>query len=221
VAQPIQFTYNIAAASTQLFVNAIASGVVKFTLNTTVMPAGTSQQRLILTVTGNEAANTFRIVGTNLAGFPISETVTGVNNSTVLTNQDFFTVTGFTAGSSTAGTTSLGTNNYGSTLWYIVNQNAAPTNMEVSGVVTSSSTAVTWGYQYTYDDPNATISPNPALNQNPATCAAFNHPTLNAVAGTTSLDGPINDPVFAIRMLISSGTGVVRGTIMQSGLGSP
>jgi len=112
----------------------------------------------------------------------------------------------------TAATVGAGLNGVGSSLWNIMNWHVTPTNIEVSGVVTTTSQAVNWGTQYTYDDPNSPpagqVYPQP-----------FNHPTLNNL--TTSLDGPINDPVTGVRFIINSGTGTIRGTIIQAGIGSP
>lgn len=212
MAQEIQVIYNILAATTTTIVNAAPSGLTSFTLATTVV--GPNQQRLFLTVTGNESSNSFVIKGTNQAGLPITDTVKGPNASTTGSNLDFVTVTSVTSTAATAGTTSLGLQSIGSTLWYIMNQNATPSNISCSGVVTSASTTVTWGVQYTYDDPN-NLPAGVAFPQ------AFNHPTLNSITGTTTADGFINDPVMAVRFLISAGTGVIRGTFIQAGAASP
>ena len=210
MAPPIVVTYNLAAAVTTSIVNAqntVAAGVA-FTLVTATVDA--HQRRLLLTMTGNEASNTFTIVGTNEAGFPITDAVTGVNNSTTVSNLDFLTVTKFTALAATGGTTSLGTYAVGDSLWNIMNWNAAPVNIEVSTVLQTG--AATWSVQYTYDDPNN-------LPSGVTFPTAFNHPTL--INCTASIDGPINDPVTAIRLQVVSGTGTVRMTIIQAGLGSP
>ena len=214
MAQPIQVVYNLAASLTTAIVNAQAAGATTMTLATTIVDPN-NQRRLLFTTTADDSPTRFVIVGTNQAGFPITETIAGVNNSTTQTNMDFKTVASIkTLTGSTVGTVSFGTNGVGSTLWYIMNQNATPVNIECSGIVSSVSTAVTWGVQYTYDDPNN-------LPSGVGTAAPFNHPTLNNLAGTTSLDGPINDPVFAIRFIVTAGTGTVRGTIIQAGAASP
>ncbi len=213
MAQPVQITYNLAAASSVLLFNsATATFTSSLVLNTAIVDA--NQRRVLITSDTNDVATIFTIVGTNQAGFPITETVVGPNASTTQTNQDFKTVTRVGVSATSAGKISLGTDNNGSTLWYITNQNAAPVNIEASGVVTSPSTTVTWGVQYTYDDPNN-------LPAGVGTAQPFNHPTLVALAGTTSLDGPINDPVMAVRGIVTLGTGTVRFTFIEAGLGSP
>ncbi len=214
MAQPIQVIYNIKATNATSLLNAAASGTTNFTPALATNVVGPNQQRLIITMTGNETSNTFVIAGTNQAGFPITETVAGLNNSTATTNVDFLTVTGFRSSANTAGTTSLGPVNVGSTMWFIMNTGPTPSNIEASGIVTSSSTAVTWGVQYTYDDPNN-------LPPSIGTAQPFNHPTLLSISGTTSADGPINDPVVAVRGVVTNGTGTVRFTFLQAGIGSP
>jgi hypothetical protein len=180
---------------------------------------GTTQQRVTITSGGNDTAIYFHIVGLNQAGFTVQEFLLGGNSgSTVQSNLDYRTVISIQpSGSSTqqtlgttASTVSAGINGVGSTLWFIQNWHATPTNIEVSGVIQSG--LVTWSAQYTYDDPNNLAAgvtfPQP-----------ITHPTLNNISST--LDGPINDPVTGVRFLISSGTGTLRGTIIQAGLGSP
>jgi hypothetical protein len=215
VSLPIVVTYNLAAAVSTNIVNvAPIQGPGILPLITTTGVSLDTQRRLLVTTTGNESSNTFTVKGTNLAGFPITEVITGPNASTTQSNLDFKTVLSITALATTAGTTSFGTDGTGSTPWYIMNWHATPTNIALSGVVTSSNTTVTWGAQYTYDDPNnlpaGVLFPNP-----------FPHPVLNGIAGTSSVDGTINDPVTAIRFIVTAGTGTIRGTIIQAGIGSP
>jgi hypothetical protein len=126
-----------------------------------------------------------------------------------------------TTSANTAGTTSVGTQLpasgttgivSGSTLWNIVSWHTTPANIELSNIVTTAASGVTYSIQYCYDDPNRLPSgvgfPQP-----------FNHPTI--VNATTSLDGSINDPITAWRLAIVSGTGTVRATGIQAGIGSP
>jgi hypothetical protein len=180
---------------------------------------GPYQQRVTITSGGNDTGIYFHIVGLNQAGFTVSEFLTGGNTgSTVQSNQDYRTVISIQPSASsvaqtlgtTASTVSAGTNGVGSSPWNIMNWHVTPTNIEVSGVIQTG--AVNWGAQYTYDDPNN-------LPAGVAVAQPFNHPTLNNQ--TTSVDGAINDPVTAVRFIINSGTGTLRGTIIQAGIGSP
>ena len=168
-----------------------------------------TQRRIIVTSGGNDTGITFTIFGAGDNGVPISETVTGASGAaSAQTNQDFKTITAVTHTGSVAGTVTVGTNGVGSTPWFGVNWYAQPFNIELSGIVLAGVT-VNWTWQYTYDDPNN-------LPAGQASPQAFNHPTLNNQ--TTSLDGSINDPVAAIRLVVNSGTGSVRGTWMEAGI---
>lgn len=200
--------YNLTAGVSTALVNAAGTTApnVPFTLVTTILSA---QRRVLFTPTGNESGNTFKIVGTNGAGFPITENLAGANATTFYSNYDFKTVTQITALSTTAGTLSVGTNGVGSTLWNIVDWALTPTNIELS-VVVATGTA-NFNAQYTYDDPNNL--PSGATYPQP-----FNHPT---VSGTSTVDGPINDPIIGTRLLVNSGVGTLRFTVIQAGLASP
>jgi hypothetical protein len=209
---PMVTTYNLAAAVSTNVVNAApiqGPGALPLVSTTVVLD---NQRRLLITTGGNESSNTFTVKGLNQANNTITETITGPNASTTQSNLDFKTVLSVTALATTAGTVSVGTDGAGSSLWNIVNWHVTPVNIEVSGVVTSPSTAVNYTIQYTYDDPNNLPSgvnfPQP-----------FSHPTI--VNQTASLDGPINDPVTGVRLLINSGTGTVRMTVIQAGIGGP
>ena len=209
---PNVVTYNLAASNVTAIVNAsntVAAGVA-FTLATSVVDV--NQRRLLITATGNESSNTFTIVGTNQAGFPITESILGPNSSTVQTNLDFLTVTKITASANTAGTTSVGTDSTGSSLWNIMNWDVTPTDISVGCIVTSVSTAVNYTVEYTYDDPNNLPS-------------GVYYPTPFALASLASQTGNVDsylvNPVTGIRLTVNSGTGTVRMVVTQSGISGP
>ncbi len=209
MALPIVFSQALAASSATVLVNAqgTTAALTAFTLATTVLDV---QRRVLLTFTGNESSNTFRVVGTNAAGNTIRETLTGTNATTVASNLDFKTVSSITPVSATVGTTSAGTNGVGSSLWQIVNWNADPSDIGFG--VELRSGAANYTVQYTYDDPNNLLAglayPTP-----------FNHSVV--AAQTTTLDGVFAFPVVAIRLLTNSGTGTLWFRMLQAGLGSP
>jgi hypothetical protein len=111
---------------------------------------------------------------------------------------------------STAATVSVGVNGVGSSIWNIVNWYTTPSNISYGCVLQSG--AATFSIQYTYDDPNNLPAGVPFPQP-------FNHPTI--VNATASIDGASNDPLTAWRLQILAGTGSVRATGIQSGLGSP
>jgi hypothetical protein len=209
MALPIIFSQVLGASSATAVVNAqgTTAALTAFTLATTILDV---QRRLLLTFTGNESSNTFRVVGTNAAGNTIRETLTGTNATTAQSNLDFKTITSITPVSATVGTTSAGTNGVGSSLWQIVNWNADPSDIGFG--VELRSGAANYTVQYTYDDPNNLLTglvyPTP-----------FNHSVV--AAQTTTLDGVFAFPVVAIRLLTNSGTGTLWFRMLQAGLGSP
>lgn len=219
---PIVVTMNLPAGVATSIANVQGSTSGFLALNGTLGTAsggdlGTYQQRVVITSGGNDSGIFFKIIGLNLANNTISEVLAGANTTFAQSNLDFGvvqsirpqTLTGGIA--TTAGTISAGTNGAGSSLWNIVNWYAMPSNIAFSGVVVGTTT-VNYTIQYTYDDPN-NLPTGIAFPQ------PFNHPTIANVSST--LDGPTNDPITAWRLLINSGTGTVRATGIQSGLGSP
>jgi hypothetical protein len=218
---PNVITYNVATGTITTIVNAAAATSAPLALATTVVPSFPLQQRVIASSVGNDSGIFFRIVGLNQAGFTISEFLAGTNATFAVSNLDYAKIISIQGSSSstvlvpsaTANNVSVGVSTSGgtaSTLWQIMNWHVSPVNIELSGVLVSG--AATWTAQYTYDDPN-NLPPGVGFAQ------PFNHPTL--INQSASLDGPINDPVTGIRFLISAGTGTMRFTIIQAGIGSP
>ena len=208
MAAPQVVTYGLSAFSSTSIVNAVGTiGAGNVTLATTTLD---HQRRVSFTVAGNESSNTFTIVGLNANNATITENITGPNTGTVNSVLDYKTLIKISTLGTTAGTISIGTNGVGASLWQIVNSNAAPVNVAY-GISIQSGTA-NYTIQYTYDDPNN-------LPTAVTSAQAFNHPTL--VSTTSTLDGASNDPFFAWRLLINSGTGTIRATAIEAGLASP
>jgi hypothetical protein len=209
MALPTVVTYNLAASNTAVLAAVQTPGTtVALTLATTVLDV---QRRVIISSGGNDSALNWVVRGTNGAGFPIVDTLTGANAGSTQSNLDFKTVSSIVATLGTAASTvSAGTNGVGSTLWNIVNTHVTPSNIEYGCVLQTG--VATFSIQYTYDDPN-----NPSSGVNSPT--AFNHPTI--VNATATIDGSSNDPLFAWRLLISAGTGTVRAIGIQAGIGGP
>jgi hypothetical protein len=215
-------TYNLTGGTATYIVNAAAATSAPLALATSLVPSYPLQQRVLVTSAGNDSSLFFNIVGLNQAGFTVSEFLQGSNGTFASSNLDYAKIISIRGSSSstilvpsaTANTVSVGsstTGGTGSTLWNIMNWHATPTNIEVSGVLVGANGA-TWTAQYTYDDPNN-------LPSGVAFPQPFNHPTL--LNQTGSLDGPINDPVTAVRLFIAGGTGTIRFTVIQAGIGSP
>lgn len=215
-------TFNVGTANATYIVNAAGATNAPLVLLHTTMPQFPLQSRVLVTSAGNDSSIFFKIVGLNQAGFTVSELLAGSNGTFAVSNLDYASIISIQGVSTTnplvpaatANTVSVGLSTTGgtaSTMWNIMNWHATPTNIEVAGVVVGTQ-GVTWTVQYTYDDPNnlpaGVLFPQP-----------FNHPTL--LNQTSSLDGSINDPITGVRLLIAAGTGTVRFTVIQAGIGSP
>jgi hypothetical protein len=223
-------TYIIAVGASSVVLSQPVGGVGITSGDTIVVtnPYATldTQRRVAVTSGGNDSSIVFTLYGTNQYGNPIVDQFNGANAGTAYSNLDFLTVTNVVHTGSIATTVEIGTLNtssapatsqvLGSTPWFGVNWHIRPFEVSMSGQVLSGN--ATWGWQYTYDDPNNISVANP---QGGVTYPqVFNHPTLNQQSGT--LDGQINDPVAAIRLVIfynSAGyTGTVRGTWLEAGI---
>jgi hypothetical protein len=90
----------------------------------TLTSASCTQRRVLISTGADETARTFTVYGTRAADskssgpVDIQEAVTGVNNSTVETLQDFATVTRVAVDGATAGAIKVGTSGRASTPWY-------------------------------------------------------------------------------------------------------
>ena len=168
-----------------------------------------TQRRLLFTPGGSDAGVSYVVAGADDSGTLIGESVAGVASGTVATLLDYAQVFSIKGTGSVANGITVGTNGVGASPWFELHWPAEPFNVEVGGTVVAGKT-VNWGWQYTYDNPwkmpaGQTI-PQP-----------FNHPTVNGQA-SGSLDGPINNGVAAVRLIVNSGTDAVRGWITQSGV---
>lgn len=208
MALPVVVTYQLGTGTATSVINVAGptSAGVAFTLGSTSF---NNQRRVTFTTAADESANTFVIVGTNQAGFTITENLAGPNASTTQSNLDFKTLVSIKPLVTTQGTVSAGLGP-GSSLWNIVNWHVTPVNIEMGTVLQSG--LATWSIQYTYDDPNN-------LPSGVAFPQPYNHPTI--VNATTSIDGSINDPITAWRILINLGGGTVRAIGIQAGIGGP
>jgi hypothetical protein len=87
-----------------------------------------------------------------------------------------------------------------------MNLNTSPFNIGFAAVVTGTAN---YTVQHTFDD---VFSPT----FNPSTATWFDHPTVAALGA--SADGNYAFPVTAIRLLVNSGGGTVRLTLLQAGI---
>lgn len=199
-----------ASAGTALTLNgtAVTGGVA--TIDTLATSNNTAiGRRVLITSTSGAETAVITITGTNASGAVISETITFSGSSTTIqSNLDYVTVTKIVPSGTIVGSLSAGTNGVGSSPWYTVSwMTDSPLNLGMAVELVSGS--VNFTVQYTYDDPNnlmaGVLFPLPYSS------------TINAASAT--VDGVITSPITAVRVLINSGTGVIRTRFVQAGIG--
>lgn len=166
-------------------------------------------RRVIVTSGGDDSSITFTVTGTNAAGMTISDSFAGAAVGVAQSNLDFVTVTSVTHTGSVAGTVKVGTNGVGSSTWLTMNW-MGQSPMNVGALVELVSGSVNFSLQQSYDDPNNL--PSGLLYPTPVTPTAWS-------GKSATLDGAFTTPFIALRVLINSGTGVIRVRYVQAGIG--
>lgn len=87
---------------------ATVGSTAAFTLTTANMPFNGAGAKVTVTSSGNDATTNFVIIGTNMAGATITETITGVSTSTVTSTNYFTTITSITPSATSANNISVG-----------------------------------------------------------------------------------------------------------------
>lgn len=185
------------AAAGNLIINGVyASGGVA-TLET---------QRIVgIYSAGNLSALTFTVYGTNSNNVSISEAISGPNNSTVSTTQNFYTVTRVAVSGVVGTDVEVGTTGVGATAPIVLDQYISPFNVSIGATVTGT---VNFTVQYT----NGNVFPTDFADLN-------NLVWIDTIAaGSVNAVGTLVSPVAAIRLLINSGTGTVKMTVRQAGI---
>lgn len=163
-------------------------------------------RRVVIAYTGTDTS--FTIKGTNATGNAIIDTAIGSGGS-AQSNLDFVTVTSITPVGGGLTAVTAGTNGVGSSPWWTVNwRGYSPINVSVAIEVVSG--VINYTVQYSYDDPNF-------LSTGLSYPIPFNDAILNDQGGTGNTLQ--NAPVKAVRVLINSGTGVIRPRFLQAGAG--
>lgn len=213
---PITFTKQLVAANATLIAASQSPGTAALTLtsSTVIVDVATASnvaagRRVILTSGGNDSGITWTVVGTNASGNRITDTFAGANAGVAQSTSDFVTVTSITPSAAVATTVTAGTNGVGSSPWVFWNWlGNSPLNIGVAVELVSG--AVNFTVQHTYDDPNAL--PPGVTHPLP-----FNFPAITGASAT--VDGSYTTPITATRVLINSGTGVIRVRFLQAGIG--
>jgi len=181
-----------------------AGGVQALTLNGTAVSDDVAtldtQRRVLITCAGADAARTFTITGTDVAGYPISEVVSGADADTSSSTLDFYTVTEVTVDDDTAGAVTVGTSAVGASRMRVMNMYQEPFNVSLGTTVDGT---VNYTVQYSLDDP---FGPRGSMTW---------FDVSDLAAKTSALVSNFAYPVTAVRTKVNSGTGTVRLRILQ------
>lgn len=151
---------------------ATATGGSNLTINGALATGGVATmdapRHVSITATGNNAAKTFTVTGTDRLGNAISEAIPGPNGTTVKGSYNFNTITTVAINAASAGTVTVGSADEGESQWiptdrFSVNKSAS--------VDLSATAALTYSVQHTNDDLQAN-----GFQENDAT--AYLDPTL-------------------------------------------
>ena len=202
-----------AASANAICLSQTPAGAGALTLNGALVTGGVAildtARRVLITCAANETGDTFTITGTGVTGQTQSETIAGPNATTAQSVLDYKTVTSITISAAAAGAITIGTSGVASSQWVRLDGWALP---QTSIQCTASGT-VNYTVQQTLDDPDSPTNPVPA-----ALTTWVNHPDINLVSATTTVQGNYGYvPMFA-RVTLNSGTGTVTATFLQSGV---
>lgn len=167
-------------------------------------------RRVLLTTAADETTKSFVVTGFDRSGYPITETITGVNATTATGVLDFKSITSITISADAAGAITIGTAATAGGPWFRLDD-WAPSNVSIQCNVTGT---VNFTIQSTLDDPFDPVSP--VL---PAAMTWIDTSDTSAVAASASLQSNFLFAPKYVRVQINSGTGSVATTVLQSSNG--
>ncbi len=210
--RPVTFTYSPTVAT----VGAVAASQTPsstVTINGTLASGGVAtlgDQQYITIASGSDISNrTFVITGTDINGQTVSETITGPNNATVVSTKSYKTVTAATISGLAAGAITMGVNGTGYSRDVQLDLGIMP--FSVSCAVYAV-TGCTYKLQYTYGRTWDSTWPNST------TQTWFDHATMTGKTAVS--DGTINNPVTAVRFVITTAASPqsISAHIIQAGI---
>lgn len=164
-------------------------------------------RRVVITSGGDDSGITFAITGTNWAGDPISEVITGEDTDAASSVLDYLTVTSIIPSGATDTTVIVGTSAVASSPWVRFDDYAANSQTTIAAVVSGT---VSYSVQTSMDDPNALDGVAPS---GMTWIDSLDSAVVSASATKSSFFA--YTPVFA-RVLLNSGTGTVTTTFRQA-----
>lgn len=147
-----------AAAANNISVAQTTAGAANLTITGSLATAGvatlTPAGQVSFFSSGNIATVVFTITGTDRYGYTQTDTVTGINNSTVATTKQFKTVTRIATSGAVGTNVTVGTNAIASTAWFPADYNRNGT--VVIFVTLSSGASLTYTVEMTPTNLNDT-----------------------------------------------------------------
>ena len=195
---------NIAASQTPG-----AAGNLTLTAGAIAGTTPDTPRRVLVTTHADESGKTLTISGTDWNNTPITETMTGPNNTTGYTTYDFKTVTQIAVSAAFAGAVTVGTNGIASSRPIFLDPWSIP---QTSIQVTVSGT-INYTVQQTLDDPNSPTNPVAYTS-----VTWVNHPDSNLASATATAQGNYAYVPRMMRILVNSNTNpaTVVMTVIQS-----
>jgi hypothetical protein len=185
-------------------ITANAATVSTVTVGTSVAVKLDTARQIVITSAGDDSGITFTIVGRDLVGNVVKETLTGASTGAAVSALDYYVVEKVTSSAATASTVTIGTNGVARSPWISMDSWA-------SGVITLGadvSGTANYSLQLTNDDPNSRTSP--VLPGNMVWSGA------GVTASTTSSYTDLSGVPAYVRTLLNSGSGSVTLTAIQS-----
>lgn len=177
-------------------------------------------RRVVIASTGADSGKVFTLFGRDRNGNYQSETITGVvSGTTQYSLGDYLMIIAITVSAATAGNITVGTNGVGSTVWVV--DNFLQVGWALGGGITGPA-GTTYTLEHTYTDPNSiagqgqigaqqfSMSPGGAV---PPHVYVYN----GIVAASGDNQFMYSWPIFAHRLTINSGTGLVTMDSLRSG----
>lgn len=191
---------------TRISVDAATAGAV--TVGSYSAAALSPAGRITITSVGDESGNTFTISGTNWAGNPVSEVLTGANIGAVTSVMDYKTITNIVAENTTADTIQIGTAQSGGSRWVRLDGWAFPQvgfQVDVDGTID-------YTIQQTFDDPNSAVLPVA-----PADVTWFDSTDASVVTEANAKQSLYAYAPTFVRVVANSGNGTATLRITQYG----
>jgi len=197
--RPIRYTLTLQYDADGVCQSQTAGGAGNATINGALATGGvatfTAAQSVSIYSGSNLSGLTFTVYGTDRNGVSRTAAVTGPNNSTVNSTQNFKTVTRVAVSGSTSGNSfTVGVNGAGVSPTFPMDVMLNPFQVGF-GINRFSGTSATATVEYTFDNPLAS-------DFNETTAIWYDHPDV--AAETAAISGNFDKPVAGIRLSMDS-----------------